>query len=176
MPGIEIFLEPIEGIEEGGCLWVKGKNVMLGYIRDTAPGVIQPLEEGWHNTGDVVVIDADGYLKIIDRVKRFAKIAGEMVSLTMVESTIAQAWPEAHHAVIAQPDPVKGESLILVTTYPDPDRKSLVSYFKEKGLSELYVPRQIIPYETIPLLSTGKVNYPLLKSEIVSAPPKKVSA
>ena len=168
LPGIEIFLEPIEGIEEGGCLWVKGKNVMLGYIRDTDPGVIQPLEGGWHNTGDVVVIDADGYLKIIDRVKRFAKIAGEMVSLTMVESTIAQAWPEAHHAVIAQPDPAKGESLILVTTYPDPDRRSLVSYFKEKGLSELYVPRQIIPYETIPLLSTGKVNYPLLKSEVVS--------
>ncbi|MEY3196948.1 MAG: hypothetical protein RLZZ59_316, partial [Pseudomonadota bacterium] len=90
MPRVECFIKPVEGITEGGMLCIKGPNIMLGYIKSDNPGVIVPpvedgLGAGWYNTGDIVSIDEDNYIRILGRAKRFAKIAGEMVSLSVVE-------------------------------------------------------------------------------------------
>ena len=104
------------GIADGGRLFVRGPNVMLGYLRAEIPGVLQPPAGGWHDTGDIVAIDAEGFVTIKGRAKRFAKIAGEMVSLGAVEELAGKVWPDAAHAVVAVPDARKGEQLVLVTT------------------------------------------------------------
>ena len=163
LPGIEHKLEPIPGVEEGGKLWVKGANVMAGYLRVSNPGVLEPPENGWYDTGDIVRIDEDGFVFILGRAKRFAKIAGEMISLTAVETQINALWPGTMHAVVNIPDEKKGEQLILFTTQPTAQRGALLAAFKEKGLSELAVPKTIRVVEEIPLMGTGKVDYVKLK-------------
>ena len=114
-PLMEARLEPVPGITEGGRLFVRGPNVMLGYYRAENPGVLEPPADGWHDTGDIVTIDADGYINIRGRAKRFAKIAGEMVSLSAVEAMAAEIWPAALSIVVALPDARKGERLVLLT-------------------------------------------------------------
>jgi acyl-[acyl-carrier-protein]-phospholipid O-acyltransferase/long-chain-fatty-acid--[acyl-carrier-protein] ligase len=99
VPGMEYQLEPVPGIENGGALHVKGPNVMKGYLLFDNPGVIQPprsMGEGWYATGDIVEFDQDDFIHIRGRVKRFAKIAGEMVSLEVVERIAGQAAPGLH--------------------------------------------------------------------------------
>ncbi len=160
LPGVESRLEPIAGVTEGSQLFVKGPNVMLGYLRAERPGVLEPAPEGWHDTGDIVSIDEDGYIRIVGRAKRFAKIAGEMVSLARVEAETAALWPENQHAVIAIPDERKGEQLILVTSAPQATRDELLAAFRSRGLAELLVPRKIIAVQRLPLLGSGKVDYP----------------
>ncbi|MGH6821684.1 MAG: AMP-binding protein, partial [Methylocella sp.] len=113
---IEYRLDPVEGIEEGGRLFVKGPNIMLGYLRADNPGVIEAPQDGWYDTGDIVRIDAQGFVTILGRAKRFAKIAGEMVSLSAIEAKLATAFPDGSHAVVAVPDAKKGEQLALFTT------------------------------------------------------------
>jgi acyl-[acyl-carrier-protein]-phospholipid O-acyltransferase/long-chain-fatty-acid--[acyl-carrier-protein] ligase len=121
--------------------------------------VVEPPEEGWHDTGDIVRIDDEGYVTIAGRAKRFAKLAGEMVSLTAVEAAVAALWPDAQHAVVAVADPRKGEALVLVTTAHEATRDRLVAGFRERGLAELMIPRTIIPVDAIPLLGSGKTDY-----------------
>jgi len=159
LPGIELALTPVEGITEGGRLMVKGPNVMAGYIQASQPGVITPPDGGWHDTGDIVTID-DGFITIRGRAKRFAKIAGEMVSLAAVETLAAQLWPDANHVVVALPDARKGEQLILVTDKPDADRSQLLTYAQEQGFPELWVPRALMVVGNIPVLGSGKTDYP----------------
>src|SRR6185437_4478114 len=110
-------LEPVEGIPNAGRLFVKGPNVMLGYIKPERPGVIQAPDGGWHDTGDVVSIDEDGFVAIKGRLQRFAKIGGETVSLAVVESIASVLWPDYAHAAIAVPDGRKGEQIVLITTH-----------------------------------------------------------
>jgi acyl-[acyl-carrier-protein]-phospholipid O-acyltransferase/long-chain-fatty-acid--[acyl-carrier-protein] ligase len=159
MQGMEGRLEPVEGIPNAGRLFVRGPNVMLGYIRADQPGVIQPPQNGWHDTGDVVSIDEDGYIAIKGRLKRFAKVAGETVSLAVVESCASALWPDYSHAAIAIPDGRKGEQIILVTTCPDARRTDLVGWVHNHGVQELAVPRQIMIVDSIPVLGTGKTDY-----------------
>jgi len=160
VPGVEHYLEEVPGITEGGRLWVKGPNVMLGYLMPDQPGVVQMPEDGWHDTGDIVDIDADGYAWIKGRAKRFAKIAGEMISLTAVESYINEACPDGHHVVVAVPDAKKGEQLVLVTDDISLNRQKVMESAKQRQLSELMIPKTVIILEQIPLLGTGKTNYP----------------
>ena len=116
---MEARLDPVPGIEEGGRLFVRGPNVMLGYLRAENPGVLEPLPDGWHDTGDIVTIDAAGFITIKGRAKRFAKIAGEMVSLSAVEAMAAKLWPQAMSVAVSIPDPRKGERIVLLTTQKD---------------------------------------------------------
>jgi acyl-[acyl-carrier-protein]-phospholipid O-acyltransferase/long-chain-fatty-acid--[acyl-carrier-protein] ligase len=163
VPGIDYRLEPVAGIKEGGQLWVKGPNVMLGYLLSPQPGLLQPPVDGWHDTGDIVHVDDDGYVWIKGRAKRFAKIGGEMVSLTAVESYINQASPEGHHVVVAVPDERKGEQLVLVTDDISLSRQTVLEAAKDKKVSELMVPKKVILVETVPLLGSGKTNYPAVQ-------------
>jgi acyl-[acyl-carrier-protein]-phospholipid O-acyltransferase/long-chain-fatty-acid--[acyl-carrier-protein] ligase len=159
MAGMEAKLEPVEGIAHGGLLMVKGPNVMLGYIRADAPGRIVPPAGGWYDTGDVVTIDAEGFIAIRGRLKRFAKIAGETVSLSVVENCAAALWPDNTHAAVAIPDGRKGELIVLATDAPDAKRLDLVAWAQNHGVSELAVPRKILVVGAIPVLGTGKIDY-----------------
>ena len=164
MPGIETRLETIPGIEGGGRLSVRGPNVMLGYLLSDAPGVLRPPPEGWYDTGDIVSIAPDGFVSIMGRAKRFAKIAGEMVSLTAAEGLVYSLWPDDHHAVVHVPDPRKGERLVLVSTRAGADMNALLAHARGRGVPEIMVPRVLLPVGAMPLLSTGKVDYPAVET------------
>ena len=159
LPGIEHRLERVEGIDAGGRLFVRGPNVMLGYLRAENPGVLEPPPGGWYDTGDIVDLDADGFVSIKGRAKRFAKVAGEMVPLGVVEDLAARVWPQSTHAVVSIPDIKRGEQLVLVTDHQDATRGALVSAARDAGLPEIYVPRSIAQVKSVPLLGTGKVDY-----------------
>lgn len=159
LPGIETRIEPVEGLDDAGCLWVRGPNIMKGYISADNPGQVVPIKDGWHNTGDVVSIDAEGYYVIRGRIKRFAKIAGEMVSLTVVENCAAAVWPGHMHAAAIVPDPKRGEQIILVTDHPDPKRQALLTWAQTHGVPEISVPKKIITVKSLPVLGTGKLDY-----------------
>lgn len=159
LPGIESRLEPVEGLEDAGRLWVRGPNIMKGYISPDSPGEVMVLNEGWHDTGDVVSVDNEGYYVIRGRIKRFAKIGGEMVSLTVVENCASAVWPDYMHAAAIVPDPRKGERIILVTTHPKPDRPEMLRWAQTHGVPEIAVPKKIISVESLPVLGTGKLDY-----------------
>ena len=167
LPGIEHRLVPVPGIEQGGILHVRGPNVMAGYLKADAPGVVQAPEseagQGWYETGDVVELDDEGFVRIVGRVKRFAKIAGEMVSLEVVEKLATAAAPASVHAASSQPDPAKGEALVLFTTDSGLSRELLAAKARELGIPELAVPRKIHKMDCLPVLGTGKVDYVTLK-------------
>jgi acyl-[acyl-carrier-protein]-phospholipid O-acyltransferase / long-chain-fatty-acid--[acyl-carrier-protein] ligase len=162
MPSMEYKLEPIPGIEGAGQLHVKGPNIMQGYLLNDNPGKLIPPEsiygKGWYNTGDIVHVDEEGYISIRGRSKRFAKVSGEMVSLTAVEQLATNAWPSALHAVTSIPDPRKGEMVILVTTQKDATVKYLSA--ASPGVAAISLPKKILVVDSIPLLASGKINYP----------------
>jgi acyl-[acyl-carrier-protein]-phospholipid O-acyltransferase/long-chain-fatty-acid--[acyl-carrier-protein] ligase len=172
VPLLEGRLDPVPGIEDGGRLSVKGPNVMLGYMRAEAPGVLEPPPEGWHDTGDIVTIDAQGFVAIRGRAKRFAKVAGEMISLAAVEALALKAWPDAQHAVVAVPDPRKGQRLVLVTSAEDPRREIMLKEARASGFGELVVPQTVVPVKKLPLLGSGKTDYPAVQklAEAATAP------
>jgi acyl-[acyl-carrier-protein]-phospholipid O-acyltransferase/long-chain-fatty-acid--[acyl-carrier-protein] ligase len=159
MPGIRRRLEPVPGLE-GGRLYVAGPNVMLGYLKADNPGVIQPPEGDWYDTGDIVDIDEWGFMSILGRAKRFAKVGGEMISLTALEEEIEKLWPGVRHAVVAVQDAHRGEQMVLVTEKEDAAREALVSHLKAAGFVEVAIPKKIFPVPSLPLLGSGKTNYP----------------
>jgi acyl-[acyl-carrier-protein]-phospholipid O-acyltransferase/long-chain-fatty-acid--[acyl-carrier-protein] ligase len=158
VPGQELRLDPVEGIEEGGRLFVRGPNVMAGYIYPSMPGVLVPPEDGWHDTGDIVTIDEAGFIAIKGRVKRFAKIGGEMVSLGAVETLAAELWPDGQHVAVTLPDPKKGEQIILVSDTANADRMALLAHAQKCGYPELWVPRGVLVTNSIPILGSGKID------------------
>ncbi len=158
-PGIEYRLDPVPGIDEGGRLWVRGPNIMRGYLLASDPGHLHPPKDNWYDTGDIVEIDEHGFVFIKGRAKRFAKIAGEMVSLAAVEAMAGELWPEHRHAVVTQPDDKKGERLVLLSDNPDADRGALAAHAREKGFSAIAVPAAVLNVKEVPLLGTGKTDY-----------------
>jgi len=167
LPGIEYHLDSVAGVEEGQRLSVKGPNVMLGYlllenVSNGANKIVPPLTEqgvGWYDTGDIVSIDTEGFIKIIGRAKRFAKIAGEMISLAAVEEFLTKVWPTAHHAVIAIPDERKGEQLVLMSEEKELTRKMISEKAKDYGINELSIPRTVQYIKKLPLLGSGKPDF-----------------
>jgi acyl-[acyl-carrier-protein]-phospholipid O-acyltransferase/long-chain-fatty-acid--[acyl-carrier-protein] ligase len=163
LPGLEPKLETVPGIEQGGLLSVCGPNVMLGYYLYDNPGVLKAPDDGWYNTGDIVDIDADGFVRILGRVKRFAKVAGEMVSLETVEQLANRVSPEHQHAATTQSDAQRGENIVLFTTDKALARDTLQVAARELGSPELAIPRKIVAVKELPLLGTGKIDYVKLK-------------
>jgi acyl-[acyl-carrier-protein]-phospholipid O-acyltransferase/long-chain-fatty-acid--[acyl-carrier-protein] ligase len=159
LPGVELRLDPVPGIEEGGKLSIRGPNIMAGYLKADAPGVLQPPVDGWHDSGDIVILDEAGFITIKGRAKRFAKIGGEMVSLPAVEGYAAAVWPGADHAVVTRADPRKGEQLVLFTTAPDANAAALQAWARGNGVAELAVPRDVRIVDALPVLGTGKLDY-----------------
>ena len=131
---------------------------MLGYLKVENPGVLERPHEGWHDTGDIVNIDADGFIAIKGRAKRFAKVGGEMISLAAIEIVAADLWPDAVSGVATVPDPRKGERLILVTTQKNAARSDYIQFARTRGLSELAIPAEIVTVDKLPLLGSGKVD------------------
>ncbi|MCL2590724.1 MAG: bifunctional acyl-ACP--phospholipid O-acyltransferase/long-chain-fatty-acid--ACP ligase [Betaproteobacteria bacterium] len=167
LPGIEYCLQPVPGIERGGLLHVRGPNVMSGYLKADHPGVLQvPASSegtGWYETGDIVDVDSEGFVHIVGRAKRFAKVAGEMVSLEAVEKLALTASPNGFHAVSSRPDESKGEVLVLFTTDIQIDRVTLQKVAQQLKFPELAVPKKIVRMNALPVLGTGKTDYVTLK-------------
>lgn len=163
LPGIEARLTPVQGVENGGILSVRGPNIMKGYYLFDKPAQLQPPADGWYDTGDVVHIDANGFVKILGRVKRFAKIAGEMVSLETVEKIANQASPDHQHAASSQADSARGENIVLFTTDASLGREQLQVAAKSIGSPEIAIARKIVVVTELPLLGTGKTDYVTLK-------------
>ena len=159
VPGLSYKLEPVPGVDKGGELWLKGDSIMMGYYKITNPGVLEPLKDGWYDTGDIVDIDNEGYVKILGRAKRFAKIGGEMVSLASIEEVLDEIWPEDKHAVIAIQGGSKGEALALVSTRPDLKRDELRQKLSDLGVSEIAIPKKVVFMEEMPLLGNGKTDF-----------------
>ena len=162
MPGIEHKLEPVEGVTEGGRLFVRGPNVMRGYLNADANAAFKKLG-GWYDTGDIARVDEEGFLHILGRLKRFAKVSGEMVSLTAVEEALAGAFPQyglrCQVAVVSKPDADKGEMLIAVANDAKLQLEEIRSVLRAKGFPNLCVPREVKFIREIPKLGTGKVNH-----------------
>jgi acyl-[acyl-carrier-protein]-phospholipid O-acyltransferase/long-chain-fatty-acid--[acyl-carrier-protein] ligase len=155
---MEARLEKVDGVEEGGRLFVCGPNVMLGYLKADNPGVLEPPPGGWHDTGDIVTMDAGGYVTICGRAKRFAKLGGEMVSLAAIENLIAALWNDVQHVVLSLPDPRKGEQLLLVTEKVDASKDELLAHARKEGFPELWVPKALLVVPAIPVLASGKID------------------
>ena len=164
LPGIEVRVDPVEGLENAGRLHVRGLNIMKGYLTPDEPGVIKPTPEGWHDTGDIVAIDDKGYVSIRGRLKRFAKIGGEMVSLAVVENCASAVWPDNLHAAAILPDPKKGEQIVLVTDRQDAPRGLLLAWAQSHGVAELAVPKKIVTVDEVPVLGTGKIDFLKVKT------------
>src|SRR5699024_4520731 len=161
--GIDSKLEPVEGIEKGGRLMIKGGNLMKGYLFYQNPGVLDNSEieqnDGWYDTGDIVSIDEDGFLAIEGRAKRFAKIAGEMVALETAERVFRETYPDNLHAAVTREDQSKGEAIVIYTTAEETDRKALIQTARSLGIPELAISRDIRYIRELPRLGSGKVNY-----------------
>lgn len=172
LPGMEYKIKPVDGIEVGGELCVKGPNVMKGYYLHDKPGVLVPLKDKWYDTGDVVDVDEIGFFFIKDRIKRFAKIGGEMVSLNAIDNMVREAYYHMidkgyNYGVVAVPHDSKGEQIVLVTNNKELNKETLHQYIKEKKISELFLPRTIIYREEIPVFATGKLDNVTLKKEVL---------
>jgi acyl-[acyl-carrier-protein]-phospholipid O-acyltransferase/long-chain-fatty-acid--[acyl-carrier-protein] ligase len=133
---------------------------MLGYMRAENPGLLEPPVEGWHDTGDIVDIDTEGFITILGRAKRFAKVGGEMVSLAAVEALAGELWPGRLSAATARPDPRKGERIILVTDEAGATREAFQRFAREHGATELMMPAEVIVVAKMPVLGSGKIDHP----------------
>ncbi|MER8367689.1 acyl-[ACP]--phospholipid O-acyltransferase [Mesorhizobium sp. M1378] len=169
MPGMEYRLDPVPGVEDGGRLFVRGPNVMAGYLRTEKPGLLEPLEDGWHDTGDVVAVDDVGFITIRGRAKRFAKIGGEMISLAAVEALAGELWKGSLSAVAAVPDARKGEKLILITEAVNATRAEFLAFAKANGAMDLMVPAGVRVVAKVPVLGSGKLDFAAVTKMVLGA-------
>ena len=171
LPGMEARLEPVEGVVDGGRLLVRGPNVMKGYLNADANAHFQAFN-GWYDTGDIVFVDPDGFVHIRGRLKRFAKVSGEMVSLTAVEDALAGKFRHlglrSEVVIITRPDEERGETLIAVTNDPQVQLPEIRAIIRERGLSNLSAPRELRLVRSIPKLGTGKTNHQELERAMPS--------
>lgn len=167
LPGVEYRLTPVAGLTTGSVLHVRSPNLMTGYLHFDHPGVVHPPQSecghGWYSTGDVVEMDDDGFVTIIGRTRRFAKIAGEMVSLDLMERIAAHASPDCMHAATLKQVEGYGESTVLFTTDAKLDRMLLVRATREMQAPEIAISRHIVKVNQLPLTGNGKIDYVTLR-------------
>jgi acyl-[acyl-carrier-protein]-phospholipid O-acyltransferase/long-chain-fatty-acid--[acyl-carrier-protein] ligase len=172
VPGMESKIVPVEGLDNKsghvGLLYVRGKNVMQGYLKnDAANYAYHVIDNGWYNTGDIVEITAAGFVRIVGRQKRFAKVSGEMISLAAIEEALAYAIAERKDAaILAEPEQRHGERIILVTNDTALTLSDVRDILAIKGFSPLSYPREIIHLHTLPKLATGKIDYQQLRAVV----------
>ena len=165
------------GLGERGMLWVTGPNVMKGYL-GRPDATAEAIRDGWYVTGDVAVIDEDGFIEIVGRESRFAKIGGEMVphvtveeALTRLIGTDEEGAPRA--VVVSVPDPARGERLVVVHTAikqtPDEIRQGLAA----AGLPNLFIPSgdSFVQVDRLPVIGTGKLDLKRVKEIALTAKP-----
>ncbi|MDQ8179961.1 MFS transporter [Pelagicoccus sp. SDUM812005] len=140
---------------ESGRILVKAPNVFRGYLDTVSESRF--VGDGWFDTGDVGRFDEDGCLVIEGRLSRFSKIAGEMVSHTMVENEIASLYPELGLFVGARDCERKGEALVLLATGAI-DLSSLARSLRERGIPNLWIPQEVLQVAALPQLGTGKLD------------------
>jgi len=178
LPSIQYYIEPLAGMEPAngnvcGRLHVKGPNLMLGYLRSSQPGVLQPPVsahgDGWYDTGDIVEIDPEGFVYVIGRVKRFARIDGELVSLGVVELIASQVAPGFAHAATSVAIDTATENIVLFTTRTDLTCEALASSARTQGAPLLAIPHRIIHVDAIPRLGSGKTDSVTLKQWALAA-------
>ncbi|MDP2138894.1 MAG: AMP-binding protein, partial [Candidatus Didemnitutus sp.] len=162
LPGVTYRLEPVEGVPEGGQLFVRTPAMMKGYLNADANAKFQALN-GWYDTGDIANVDDDGYVTVLGRLKRFAKVSGEMISLTAVEDALAGSFPQfglrCALAVVAVPDVDKGEKLVAIANEMRLQLADIRAAVRAKGLSNLCAPRELRFVQNIPKLGSGKLDH-----------------
>ncbi len=166
LPFMESRVVPVDGIAVGGRLQLRGPNIMLGYINAEKPDSLIAPVNGWHDTGDIVTLNEYGFITIAGRAKRFAKIAGEMVSLTAVEGIAASIWPELLNAAITRKCPRKGEQIVLFCEAEHAEKSLFIKKVREAGHSDLLVPHTLYAGAKIPILPSGKIDYVSLEQQI----------
>jgi len=157
LPGMEARLEPVAGVDDGGRLYLRGPNVMLGYL--AADGSISPPVEGWFDTGDLAKFSDDGFLTILGRLKRFARLGAEMVSLDAVEAHARALWPNGRHAALVTRGARGGEEIVLVTDQADATTALLRQWLAAHGAPHQEAPKRILVTVTVPTLAMGKIDY-----------------
>ncbi|MDP7639048.1 MAG: AMP-binding protein, partial [Candidatus Hydrogenedentes bacterium] len=166
IPGMSVRVvdvETREPLEQGdtGLLLVKGPNVMKGYLNQPEK-TATVLRDGWYDTGDIAFVDEDGFITITDRLARFSKIAGEMVSHTKVEESLHGVISESERvlAVAGVPDAQKGERLVVLHTLGEEAFGELMAKMDDTGLPKLWIPKANAYYriDEIPILGTGKID------------------
>ncbi|MDR7866631.1 MAG: AMP-binding protein [Sporomusaceae bacterium] len=161
LPGIEWRLATVPGIEDGGNLQVKGPNVMDGYLLHGKGFVPSP---EWYDCGDVVNVDGEGFVSIKARLKRFAKISGEMVSLDAVEKAAEKCFGTDRNAAVNVPDARRGEKIILYTMNSKASKQALREFMSGTRQNMLTMPAEIVIVDKLPLLGSGKTDYVTLKA------------
>ena len=164
-------LEELE-LNQEGMILIGGTQVMKGYLNNpekTKSVLIPDGDITWYITGDKGRIDEDGYLTIVDRYSRFAKIAGEMVSLGLVEQNVIGALKKEGVEVMAIniPDIKKGEKIVLLHTDNEIDEKILREALIAAGASSLTIPSQYFYLQELPKLGSGKRDYVQARSYVL---------
>lgn len=176
IPGVAAAVfDPETGVRLGanreGILKIKGPNIMLGYLNQPAK-TAELITDGWYNSGDMAVIDDDGFIRITGRMSRFSKIGGEMVPHILVEQEIAKILEEdaveessIMCAVTSVADPKKGERLIVLHKPMKKSIREITDRLQAAGLPNLFIPSAdgFIEVEQIPLLGTGKLDLRAMK-------------
>ena len=174
LPGMEYRLVAEPGMKSGERLWVKGPNVMLGYLQPEQPRTVQPpataAGQGWYDTGDIVSMDERGFVTILGRAGRFARVDGETVSLAQMEGLVGYVWPHAVHAIIHVPDAGQEGQLVLITTRVQPQRRELLEAAREQSIPEVGVPHRLISVSKLPQLGSGKIDYLQLQRQYGQSP------
>jgi acyl-[acyl-carrier-protein]-phospholipid O-acyltransferase/long-chain-fatty-acid--[acyl-carrier-protein] ligase len=171
LPGVSIrIVDPETGAAlpdaTPGLMLVKGPNVMLGYWNKPEK-TAEVLRDGWYNTGDIAMMDEDGFITITDRLSRFSKIGGEMVPHIKVEEKLHECAEIAEQvfAVTGVPDGKKGERLVVLHVLPEDKIKETIERFSATELPPLWKPKpnQFVKIDALPYLGTGKLDLRKIK-------------
>ncbi|MGA7339826.1 MAG: AMP-binding protein [Terracidiphilus sp.] len=166
LPGVSVRvvdLDTGEPVAAGtsGMLLVKGPNVMKGYL-GTPEKTAEVLHDGWYTTGDVALMEEDGFLTITDRLSRFSKIGGEMVPHIRIEEKLHElaGVTEQVFAVTSLPDEKKGERIVVVFTMAEEKLAPVLEKLAQCDLPALWKPRanQFFHVDALPVLGTGKID------------------